>query len=960
MHGTPRHHCAIDVPAAPACNPAHCERLTFPAPRNHDVLMSATQQPRILIVEDVPEDAELMLLALEQAGLCGGSRRVWNKTAFVDALRTFAPDVILSDFALPGFDGLTALGIRQLLSPDTPLIIVSGLLGEERAVQILKAGATDYVLKSDLTRLAPAVERALAEGAAQRDRKRIARELDAERRLMSAVLDSSAALIALLDPAGRLVRINAAAAQACGVTEAHARGRGFWDLFTEPCAAANSRATLTRILERPGFGPPLPPWREVTRLGRAVLWSASLLEEPGSSGEILVLAGIDVTGQQQQQETNARLATIVDSSEDAILSKTIEGTITSWNHGAERLFGYSAAEAVGSSVMMLVMPGYEEEERRILERIRDGEPVSHFETVRRRKDGQQVSVSMTVSPMRDVGDGHVVGASTIARDISQRKRMEELRLRSVELEAENERMLAANRLKSEFLANMSHELRTPLNAVIGFSDLLRDGLVPPDSPKHKEFLDHISTSGHHLLRLINDILDLSKVEAGKLEFFPEPLDLVRTVQEVTAILGSTAAAKHIRVGADIDPGLGMLRLDPGRLKQVLYNFLSNALKFTPAQGSVTVRAQPEGDDHFRLEVEDTGIGIAEQDINRLFVEFQQLDAGNDRVHAGTGLGLALTRRLVEAQGGTVGVRSTPGRGSVFHAVLPRQAAGGATLPEPRSVAAVNPAQAPAGEPELEVPSVLVVEDDPQDQAALISTLTQAGFNVETAATGAQAIARAREKAFSAVTLDLLLPDMTGLDVLASIRAEGLNCDVPVVVVTVVAGRSSVAGFAVSDILPKPIQKSALLAALRRADAAPQGPGNVLVVNDDSRALQFMGETLEQLGYHAVCRSSGADALAELDQLRPQAIILDIMMQDIDGVAFLDQLRQQPQWRHTPVFLWADKELGFNQYARLAASAETALHHGQGSLDTLLQDLDAILPVHPAQEGTHGRGPGSGH
>jgi PAS domain S-box-containing protein len=914
----------------------------------------AVTQPRILIVEDVPEDAELMLLELERAGLCGGSKRVWDKPGYVEALRSFMPHVILSDFSLPGFDGLTALGIRQLLCPDTPFIIVSGSLGEERAVQVLKAGATDYLLKHDLTRLASTVERSLAESAAERDRKRIVRELDAERRLLSAVLDSSAALIALLDPTGRLVRINRAAADACGVTEAQARGRSYWDLFTEPGTAASSSAMLAHILEHrpaPGTGASLPPWREVTRLGRGILWSASFLDEPGSSGETVVLAGIDITDQQHQEETRARLATIVDTSDDAIFSTTIDGVITSWNQGAERLFGHPAAEAVGRSVLMLVVPGQEGEERHLLERVRSGEALSHFETLRCRKDGQQISVSMTVSPMRDAA-GRVVGASTIARDISQRKHLEELRLRSYELEAENLRVLAANRLKSEFLANMSHELRTPLNAVIGFADLLRDGLVPPESPKHKEFLGHISSSGQHLLQLINDILDLSKVEAGKLDFFPEPLDLARTVQEVTAILGSTAAAKQIRVSTSLDPALGTLRLDAARLKQVLYNYLSNALKFTPNGGSVALRALAEGEHHFRLEVEDTGIGIAAQDLGRLFVEFEQLDAGNDRTHPGTGLGLALTRRLVEAQGGTVGVRSTPGRGSVFHAVLPRRDNGGSSHPEPRAVAAVPPPQAgPATGP---APSVLVVDDDPNDQAALIGTLTQAGFNVETAATGAQAIARAREKVFAAITLDLLLPDMTGLDVLAAIRAEGLNREVPVVVVTVVAGRASVAGFAVSDILAKPVQKDALLAALKRADTTPQAPGNVLVLNDDSRALEAMADTLAQLGYHAICRSNGARALQELDQLRPQAIILDLTMHDLDGVAFLDQLRQQPHWRHTPVFLWADKELGAGQYQRLAASAQAALHHGQGGMGTLLRDLDAWLSErHPGQKDPHG-------
>jgi PAS domain S-box-containing protein len=924
--------------------------------------------PRILILEDVEDDAELMLLELRQAGLCGASQRVWTQAAFAEAASRFLPHVILADFSLPGIDGVAALEIRQLLCPDTPFIIVSGSLGEERAVRVLKAGATDYVLKHDLARLVPAVRRALAESSAQRDRRRIARQLDAERRLLSAVLDRSAALIALIDTSGRLVRINAAAAEACGVAEAQAHGHPYWSLFAEPGRAALSREALLRIRESRPAAPP-QPWRETTRTGRVILWSASLLDEPGSSGEAIVLAGIDVSGQQREDEARARLATIVDSSDDAILSKTLDGVITSWNRGAERIFGYTAAEAIGRNARMLVPPRHEADEQQILERLRLGESVSHFETVRLRKDGQEISVSTTVSPMRDAA-GHIVCASTITRDISQRKRLEELRLRSIELEAENRRVLEANRLKSEFLANMSHELRTPLNAVIGFADLLREGRVPPDSPKHREFLNHISHSGQHLLQLINDILDLSKVEAGKLEFSPEPVDLARMVHEVTTILGSAAAAKQIPVRLDLDPALGPLRIDPARLKQVLYNYLSNALKFTPLGGSVVVRTRGEGERMFRIEVEDTGIGIPSQQLGRLFVEFEQLDTGRTKNHAGTGLGLALTRRLVEAQGGRVGVRSAPGQGSVFHAILPRQPQDGGS-PPPRRVAAAAGPQGPQAQDRKA--SVLVVEDDPQDQAALISTLTSAGFEVETAATGAQAVARARDKAFTALTLDLLLPDMPGLDMLASIRREGPNRAVPVVAVTVAAarqapapgagawGRPSLAGFAVSDVLPEPVRADALRAALQRIDSGAGAPGPVLVLHPDRGALQAMADTLRQIGYHAVCRDGGARALRELDALQPHAIILDLLLQDLDGVAFLAQLRQLPRWRHTPVFLWADKELGAAQQARLAASAQTALHHGQGGMDTLLQDLDALRPARRPMTGkSHGPDARSDH
>jgi signal transduction histidine kinase len=259
-----------------------------------------------------------------------------------------------------------------------------------------------------------------------------------------------------------------------------------------------------------------------------------------------------------------------------------------------------------------------------------------------------------------------------SREAVQLKLSNELMIKGEHLEAENRQIQAASHLKSEFLANMSHELRTPLNAIIGFADLLLTGKVPVDSPKHAEFLGHIATSGRHLLRLINDVLDLSKIEAGHLAFESEVVDLKQVVTEVTDVLHAAADREGLSVRIDIDPALPEVQLDPMRLKQVLYNYLSNAIKFTPRGGRITVRALPEGAKHFRVEVEDTGIGIAAKDMPRLFLEFQQLDGGYAKKHEGTGLGLALTKRLIEAQGGVVGVRSTPGLGSVFHFVLKRQ------------------------------------------------------------------------------------------------------------------------------------------------------------------------------------------------------------------------------------------------------------------------------------------------
>src|SRR2546425_796816 len=264
---------------------------------------------------------------------------------------------------------------------------------------------------------------------------------------------------------------------------------------------------------------------------------------------------------------------------------------------------------------------------------------------------------------------------TLAIALEGARSRAELRALLAKTQRQAEELTRAGAYKSQFLANMSHELRTPLNAILGFTQLLHEGEVGPLTDQQRDFLGNVLTSSRHLLRLINDVLDLAKVESGKLDFRPESIDLAQVTGEVGAILRTTASEEQVRVEMAIDPAIGRVVLDPARLKQVLYNYLSNALKFTPAGGVVTVRAVPEGADFFRIEVHDTGDGIQPEELPRLFVEFQQLDAGAAKKHAGTGLGLALTKRIVEAQGGTVGVRSTPGAGSVFHAVLPRRRSG---------------------------------------------------------------------------------------------------------------------------------------------------------------------------------------------------------------------------------------------------------------------------------------------
>ncbi|HZS61678.1 MAG TPA: PAS domain S-box protein [Gemmatimonadaceae bacterium] len=645
----------------------------------------------------------------------------------------------------------------------------------------------------------------------------------------------------------------------------------------------------------------------------------SLSPLESDEGLLVVSAIRDVSARRRAEE---QFRGLLESAPDAMVIVDRTGTIVLVNAQTERLFGRPRASLLGQPVEILVPQRFHQHHgahrtRYFSDaRVRPMGPGMVLYGVR--ADGTEFPVQISLSPL-ETEEGVLVSAAI--RDITAQKALEdELRRKNDELVEQNQRVQEANRLKSEFLANMSHELRTPLHAIIGFTEIMHDGKVGPVSPEHLEYMGDVLTSAKHLLRLINDVLDLAKVESGTLELRAEAIQIAQLVGEVRDVLRTTITTKQMRVATELDPAIDTIIGDPVKLKQVLYNYLSNAIKFTPDGGLITIRTRPEGSDAFRLEVEDTGIGINLNDEGRLFVEFQQLDAGTAKKYQGTGLGLALTKRIVEAQGGRVAFRRADAGGAIFSAILPLTT-GSATTPS------VNP-------------MVLVIEDEATDRALCREALVADGYDVEEASTGAVALQRCRQQRYAAILLDLLLPDMSGHALLSAIRRDGLNAATPVIVITMSTHHGLRVGCHVADVLQKPASRDALLDALRRARIAP---GLVLVVDDDPRAIALVAALLEPDGYHVRGAPHAEAGLAAAAEQRPSVVILDLLMPNIDGFQFLERFRREPAYQGIPVIIWTAKDLSAADHAALAATVQGVVSK-TGSPQPLLDELRALVPL----------------
>jgi PAS domain S-box-containing protein len=596
----------------------------------------------------------------------------------------------------------------------------------------------------------------------------------------------------------------------------------------------------------------------------------------------------------------------------AIVNLDLQYNITSCNPAFETLFGYAESEVVGRNLDALLNT----EESLAEARAYTQEAIAGRKATgtgrRRTKSGRLVDVEIYSIPV--MVEGELVGMMGLYHDITE--------LLQARREAET-----ANSAKSQFLASMSHELRTPLNAIIGYSEMLEEETVEQGHATYAPDLQKIRGAGRHLLALINDVLDLSKIEAGKLELVIEPFDLRAALEDVATTIQPLVARNGNRLVVEAPADLGTMHSDLTRIRQVLLNLLSNACKFTE-RGIITLAAE-RSDGTVTFRVRDSGIGMTPDQLGRVFDAFAQAEATTSRKYGGTGLGLAITRRFCELMGGDVTVASEPGRGSVFTVRLPADLS--------------RPAPAPAPEPaELATPAgtVLVIDDDPAARALTRRALSREGYGVVEAADGATGLHLAREIRPRLITLDILMPGMDGWAVLAALKADPELASIPVILQTILEDRNLGFALGASEYLTKPVDRKRLAELVKRyVPRANAGP--VLVVEDDGPTRSMLGRTLSKAGWTVAEAENGRVALERIGEARPSLILLDLMMPEMDGFEFVDTLRRDDAGPAIPIVVITARTLSDAERRRLNGGVERVVQKNTLDAEALLAEIRRV-------------------
>ena len=499
----------------------------------------------------------------------------------------------------------------------------------------------------------------------------------------------------------------------------------------------------------------------------------------------------------------------------------------------------------------------------------------------------------------------------------------------------------ANRAKSAFLANMSHELRTPLNAIIGYSEMLQEDASELGEERFVADLQKIHSAGKHLLGLINDVLDISKIEAGKMDLFLETIDVPAMIEEVVSTIKPLVQKNGNALKVECEENLGPMRADATKVRQGLFNLLSNACKFTD-KGTITLQVERQrgtGVGHFVFRVSDTGIGMTQNQMDKLFKAFTQADASTTRKYGGSGLGLAITRHFCQMMGGDVSVESEPGKGSTFTIKVPAVVISSRAGKHDTAMISKDTrvTEAPPG-----ASTILVIDDDPTVHDLMRRFLTKEGFRVAIAPGGKEGIEMAKELKPDLITLDVLMAEMDGWSVLTALKADPAIADIPVIILTMFDDKEMGFALGASDYMTKPINRDRLVNVLRRHHHGGHQPCQVLVVEDEPSIRQMVRRVLEKEGWTVREAENGRAGLQAVAESKPAVILLDLMMPVMNGFDFVRELRKNKDWQEIPVVILTAKDLTVEDRQQLKGNVERVLQKGDYNREQLLGEVRALV------------------